>query len=352
MQLLNNKYKLISQIERNIYNAININTTQKVIIYTYKAIAPSDWNLGKKINEELRKSKLNNEIIDFFYRDDPKTNKKIFYKVNFTQEEIDKLKDSSNNNEIKSTYSTIKPRKNLILIPVCGTCNTPLSLRNMDPTRNKAYCKKCHRERTIFMKEPEHSIKENLEAPRNIDVIIKKDKFLVKMPSKKGKFILLSLLFLISLIPASIIITGGIEMNSILKTLIYIGGIFFSFAVAIPRQYIEINEHFLIVGHKPFGLSATKKINLKKLEQLYVKKIGKRELDADTDYSDKKNYFDKYALKAILKGEKHILLLKTRNPKIASYLEYQIEEYLNIQDKIVPFEYNIDNDLAFYDENE
>ena len=89
MQLLNNKYKLTGQKERNIYEATNINTNQKVIISTYKAIAPSDWNLGKEINEELRKSKLKNEIIDFFYRDDPKLNKKI----NLKKEEYLKIQD-------------------------------------------------------------------------------------------------------------------------------------------------------------------------------------------------------------------------------------------------------------------
>ncbi len=351
MQLLNNKYKLTGQKERNIYEATNINTNQKVIISTYKAIAPSDWNLGKEINEELRKSKLKNEIIDFFYRDDPKLNKKIFYKVTLIHENITKQQNNSNS-ETESTYSKVKIRKNLILIPVCGTCNTPLNLRNMDPTRNKAYCKKCHRERTIFMKEPEHSIKESLKKPENIDAIIKKNKFLVKLPSNKGKLIVLSLLFLIFLIPGSIMLTGEIEMGPILKTLIYMGLILFSIVVSIPRKYIEIKDNYLIIGHKPFGLSAPKKINLKKLEQLYVKKIGHKELDEDSDYSDKNNYFSQYALKAIIEDNKHILLLKTGNPRLASYLEYQIEEYLKIQDKVVPFEYDIDNDLAFYSEND
>jgi hypothetical protein len=222
----------------------------------------------------------------------------------------------------------------------------------MDPTRNKAYCKKCHRERTIFMKEPEHSIKETLPPPQNIDVIIKKDKFLIKLASSKNKLIILSLLFLIFTLPALIIFTGQINLDDFTKSLLYIEGFFFLLTLLIPRKFIEIKDNKLIINYKPFSLSSPIKIPLNKLEQLYVKKFGHKELDEDSDYDNKDNYFEQYALKAILKGERHILLLKTKNPKLASYLEYQIEEYLKIQDKIVPFEYNIDNDLSFYSEND
>jgi len=354
MKLLNNKYKLLEELCRNTYRAENVETDEEVIIYTYKAVDKSDWDSGKLINEELRKLKLNNKIIDFFYRDDINLNKKIFYKVTLTdlQKEINKENSSNNSNEpeVKSSYSTeVRPkkmRKSLILVPVCGECNTPLNLRQMDPSRNKAYCKKCHRDRTILMKEPEISIKEGLKKPANIVIEKTKKKFLIKLPAHRGL-----LFFLIPMIPILYLILSKLSHVTTLQYFITltIGTLFITILSGV-RKYIEIKDNYITIGTKPFNFKKPKKFNINKVEQLYVKKMGKIEFQSDTNYKDSNNYFENYMLKIILTNNEHYIMLKTRNPKLASYLEYQIEEYLKIQDKVVPYEYNIDNDLAFFGE--
>jgi hypothetical protein len=343
MELLNNQYKLLKELALNTYLAEDINTNKQFTIKTYKAIDPSDWNSGAQINEELRKLRLDNEIDDYFYREDKKLNKKIFYKVNSVNSEEKKRENNLNKLHPKN-------RKNLILIPVCEKCNTPVSLRKINPTHNTAYCNKCHRTRSLIMMEPQNTVKQNLERPRRVQIIKTKNKLTFEMILEKGKLIgfLFILLFTVPYIKHYI--TGVIGTKT---DLIILGSyLFLMLMIMIDRKYIEIKDGYLISGRKPFSFRKQKKLNIEKIEQLYVKKIGSSEFTEDSNYKDSKQYFDTYYLKAILNDNSHIVLYKTGNPKSASYLEYQIEKYLKIQDVIVKNEYDIDNDLAFLHETE
>lgn len=81
---LNDKYELIEKInsnDKNLYRAKDIFNDIEIFIEPYQEITASDWTMGGKLNEKLRKLKLSTAIDDYFYTDNKEKKTKLFYKV-------------------------------------------------------------------------------------------------------------------------------------------------------------------------------------------------------------------------------------------------------------------------------
>jgi len=332
-------YHIIKQVSEHRYEAQDINTNEHVEIERYKDISISDWNKGKKINDELRKLKVSNKLKDYFYVESKDHYKKVFYKV-YSREPDEK--------EEVFNFENIK-RKSIILKPICEVCSNPISIRKINPTKNNAFCGRCHRETSFIMVEPKTTIKENLRKPKSLSIKAKKGKFVIKITSHKLMAFTL-LLTLITLTYLKYHFTGK-DLTTI-DLYIVLGASAIIALIKFNGKYIEIKNGSLTVASKPFRLSKIKEVSIDNLNQLYVKKAARSEFDIDTNYRSKKLYFSTYFLKAILEDNTHIVLYKTNNPVTASYIEYQIEEYLHIHDRIVPGEYDINTDMSFQNEIE
>lgn len=106
MRELNYQYKVIEEnninghiilkVEDSVYNKI-------VFMELYKEISSSDWDLGYKLEDEMKVLKKSKEITDFFINDDYSSDKKSYYKIYDDENQINKPK----NNEIKESNPEI-----------------------------------------------------------------------------------------------------------------------------------------------------------------------------------------------------------------------------------------------------
>lgn len=132
--------------------------------------------------------------------------------------------------------------------------------------------------------------------------------------------------------------SSGSPLIAYLVPLVHLGaGISMAYYTAclfLNRTLIEITDGHFTLKHRPLPwLKGNQKIDVKKLEQFYVKEVAKRNSEGRTTYS--------YQLRAKIQGGRDIAILDLN--EVDSYtlkeIEHKIENYLGITDYLVEGEF-------------
>jgi len=110
---------------------------------------------------------------------------------------------------------------------------------------------------------------------------------------------------------------------------------YYTACLFLNRTMIAIKDGYFTLKHRPLPwLKGNQKIDVKELEQFYVKEVAKRNSEGRTSYF--------YQLRAKIQGGKDIAVLALN--EVDSYtlkeIEYKIEKYLGISDYLVEGEFD------------
>ncbi len=365
---LNEKYELIEKVKSNkkkLYRAKDLFNDIEIFIEPYQEISASDWTMGGKINEELRKLKLSTAIDDYFYTDNKEKKTKIFYKVyldnpltikkqekavitshtrkrrkkTLTKDNFDEESTAISNDVNTEIPKPVNPSK-LERIMVCENCKTEINLRNYNNSTNTVYCETCHKKHKVIFQEIANK-KERAKLSKYVKISKGKNKLLIEISKDKIETIFIFAAILIW----SIFRLAEVEyIFQTLEIYLYIGFALILFLMVLDKNYIEVTKGVLKIYSKPLSISAAKKFKAKDIEQLYVKK-GITEgagVKSFVRFANGRRYeseeyveaeLDVYNLIVILKdGKGEFSILETHNSADALYLEKLIEKFLKIKD--------------------
>ena len=226
----------------------------------------------------------------------------------------------------------------------CPNCATPTKAENINISSLVA---KCHHCNSIF------SFSENLPAaPRDREEIMLPpgieafhslsvlDIEVSWRHSTKnfGFFVIFALFWnaILSVFVIAAIASGEYEMLlfTSIHLLIGVSLIYYILTALVNKTYIYVSRKEISVEHRPLPLPFYKNRHIQNidLEQLFVEKYANGKTNNRPNYA--------FSLTARMKTGSNIRLVKgLKQPEQATYLEQQIEKYLNIEDKAVDDEW-------------
>lgn len=228
----------------------------------------------------------------------------------------------------------------------CPNCATPIKAENINITSLVA---KCHHCNSVF------NFSNNLEvASRNRPEIMLPTGFEAyttlssldieynwKQTSKGLGFFIFFALFwngILSIFVVMALLTGEYQilLFTSIHLLVGIGLIYYILSVLLNKTYILVSRREIQVEHRPLRLPfyANRNISAMDLDQLFISKYVSSKTNGRPNYA--------FSVIARLRTGSEVTLIKgLRQPEQATYIEQQIEKFLNIEDRAMEGEFSI-----------
>lgn len=228
----------------------------------------------------------------------------------------------------------------------CPNCAIAIKAENINITSLVA---KCHHCNSVF------NFSNNLEvASRNRPEIMLPTGFEAyttlssldieynwKQTSKGLGFFIFFALFwngILSIFVVMALLTGEYQilLFTSIHLLVGIGLIYYILSVLLNKTYILVSRREIQVEHRPLRLPfyANRHISAMDLDQLFISKYVSSKTNGRPNYA--------FSVIARLRTGSEVTLIKgLRQPEQATYIEQQIEKFLNIEDRAMEGEFSI-----------
>lgn len=226
----------------------------------------------------------------------------------------------------------------------CPNCATSIKAENINITELVAKCHHCHH---VFSFSNEIKA-----APRNRQEIMLPDGFEAyttlsgldiefswrRSTKGLGFFIFFALFWngILSIFVLAALLSGEYQilLFTSIHSLVGIGLIYYILSVLLNKTYIMVSRRQIMVEHRPIRLPfyRNRNIDAADLDQLFIQKY----------VSSKTNGRPNYAFSVVAKvrtGSEITLIKGLRQPEQATYIEQQIEKFLQIDDRAVEGEW-------------
>jgi hypothetical protein len=225
-------------------------------------------------------------------------------------------------------------------------CATSIRSENINITGLVA---KCHHCNSVFnfseelkaapRNRPEIMLPPGFEAFSSLSTL--DIEFSWKQTSKGLGFFIFFALFwngIISIFVVTALVTGKYEMLlfTSIHLLVGISLIYYILTVLLNKTYILVSRREIVIEHRPLRLPfyPNRTISAMDLDQLFISKYVSSRTNNRPNYA--------FSVVARLRTGSEITLLKgLRYPEQATYIEQQIEKFLNIEDRAMEGEFSI-----------
>ncbi len=214
----------------------------------------------------------------------------------------------------------------------CPSCEEEVNADNLNLQNNVAKCGSCN---VIFSIEEEvesvktkKEIKQEFIRPEGIDLFYYKDDLDITVQQHIQGLDAFGVIILPVLAAFSILIYFAKDISIYFPIAFTLGALYFiykAFNYSNNKTYIDINNKFLSIKYRPKNLRKDKTYTAFEIDQLYIKHAV-----------DGSGYYTVSMIINSLDGQKHEKLITVNTLSKAKFLEQEIEQYLNIEDKKIP----------------
>lgn len=214
----------------------------------------------------------------------------------------------------------------------CPACTEALNAEHIDLPNHVAKCGSCH---VIFSIEEEvesikvkEEMKQEIFRPEGIDLFYYKGDLEIALQQNIHPLeaFFMGMFPFLAFITTLIFFKKGFSIN--FPIFFGIGTLFFiyrAFTYTKAKSYIDINEQFLTIKHRPNNLKKDHSYPVEDIDQIYLKPSESHG-----------GYFALHMIVNGPKGQIHKNLLSVNSLSKAKYLEQEIEKHLGIKDRKVP----------------
>lgn len=228
----------------------------------------------------------------------------------------------------------------------CPNCATSIRADNINITSMVA---KCHHCNSVFnfsntlevasRNRPEIMLPTGFEAFTTLSSL--DIEYNWKQTSKGLGFFIFFALFwngILSIFVITALISGEYQMLlfTSIHLLVGIGLIYYILSVLLNKTYILVSRREIQVEHRPLRLPfyPNRNISAMDLDQLFISKYVSSKTNGRPNYA--------FSVIARLRTGSEVTLIKgLRQPEQATYIEQQIEKFLNIEDRAMEGEFSI-----------
>ena len=218
----------------------------------------------------------------------------------------------------------------------CPACAETINAEHIDLPNNVAKCGSCH---VVFSIEEElaslkvkQEIKQEIFRPEGIDLFYYKGDMEITLKQNVHWIDSVGAIFLPMITLLMMLVHYKKDIHIFVPVIFGIGSLFFIYRAIKykkARTYLDINERFLSIKHRPNNYKKDKSFSSEDIDQIYIKKAV-----------DGSGYFTLHMIVNGPKGQQHQPLVTVNTLSKAKYLEQEIEKYLGIEDRKVPEEMN------------
>jgi len=214
----------------------------------------------------------------------------------------------------------------------CPSCTEEISAAHIDLPTAVAKCGGCNAifsiKEEVASLDTKKEMKQELFRPEGVDLFYFKEDMEIAVQQPIHWVDMSGALFLplIAIFTTFLCYEKGISIY--IPIFFAIGSLFFiyrAFKYRKAKTYIDINERFMTIKHRPNNFKTDQKFLVEDVDQIYLKHS-----------TTNSGYFALHAIVNSSKGQKHQSLIEVSTLSKAKYLEQEIEKYLGIEDRKVP----------------
>lgn len=228
----------------------------------------------------------------------------------------------------------------------CPNCATPIRSEDININELVAKCHHCH---SVFSFSRELSVQNRhrieVMLPPGFEAFNTLSALDIEITWRQttkgiGFFIFFALFWngILSIFIVTALVTGAYEMIlfTSLHLLIGLGLIYYILSVMLNKTYIFVSRREISVEHRPIRLPfyPNRSITAMDLDQLFVQKYVSGKTNGRPNHA--------FSVIARMRTGSDITLVKgLRQPEQATYVEQQIEKFLNIEDRVIEEEWKM-----------
>ncbi len=281
--------------------------------------------IANKIKYQETAYFIENKIESFLNIEDKILSHEFHPKTNLSEKETSKIASTVLLAEMRNKQTT--SYKN-----ICPSCKSPIQDNNISNGKDVVYCSECQESflfnQSVILKETmEH--KEINQTPKNMKFYSDTDRLEISWTTKNMNAIFL---FILAVITTIFLVKNSAPwfMFTLEPILLYLGSIIF-----FTKHTVRISKRYLWIDRFPTFLFQTESTEYKRknVYQLYVT----RKIISDGDDGKKTIY---QLIMVDHKNKEHLLINHHPNHSGLFFVERKVEEFLNIDDKPMPGEFN------------
>ncbi|MEM9547146.1 MAG: hypothetical protein AAGA77_14290 [Bacteroidota bacterium] len=216
----------------------------------------------------------------------------------------------------------------------CPSCSSEILSADISLQNSMAKCSNCNAifsiENEIEKVKSKEEVKQQFLRPEGIDLFHYKDELDITLDQHIQGLDLwaISLIPIFALGAIMIFFMSDKPMSPyipITLTMISLYYIYKGLSYSKYKTYIEVNQKFLNIKHRPNNLKKDKSFAADEIDQLYLKPS-----------TEMPGHFVIHMIINGVEGQRHEKLMKVNSLSKAKFLEQEIEKYLNIMDRKVP----------------
>ena len=195
------------------------------------------------------------------------------------------------------------------IIAKCGSCNVIFSI-----------------EKEVESLKTKNEMKQDIFRPEGIELFHFKDDLEITVKQHIQGWDAFGIIFAPFLAAFTIFIYFTKGCPAFIPISLTLGALYFiykAFNYSKYKTFIDINDKYLNIYHRPKNLRKDQSYEASEIDQLYLKYAPDGQLGV-------------YMIINGLKGQQHRKLINVNTISKAKYLEQEIERYLNIEDRKVP----------------